>query len=105
MTTRITVDLTITDDEFRDLFGSDVEQIADGVLARIGSEFYNSDSNPVVPEVLGMVVNGEQIDLGARGERFGCANCGHDVNDHDGTGPCPHDDCQSFSDGHVSPRH
>lgn len=27
-----------------------------------------------------------------------CANCGHDVDDHDGTGPCPLDDCESFED-------
>jgi hypothetical protein len=28
----------------------------------------------------------------------GCADCGHGVDDHDGTGPCPLDDCQSFRD-------
>ncbi len=28
----------------------------------------------------------------------GCANCGHDVNLHDGTGPCPLDSCASFRD-------
>lgn len=28
----------------------------------------------------------------------GCALCGHTVDEHDGTGPCPHDDCQGFTD-------
>src|SRR5690242_6672569 len=28
----------------------------------------------------------------------GCSDCGHDVNDHGGTGPCPLDSCQSFRD-------
>lgn len=27
-----------------------------------------------------------------------CADCGHDVDDHDGTGPCPACDCPSFRD-------
>lgn len=28
----------------------------------------------------------------------GCRNCGHDVDHHDGTGPCPLDLCTSFED-------